>query len=206
MQFKRWFIWLCLVLLLSGEIFLFVANRQKDAAQTALAAAQLQVAQLRAELDQYQSSNVVVRLSDLERLRRENSSLSASLSAVQGAITNLQSTNTVLATQLYLARHALGMQQQHLQELQTENQEVRAVAGSAVDDRNTCIDNLREIEAAKQQWALENDKSDAAIPGVQDLLPYLRDNVFPACPAGGIYVINAVGIPATCSVTGHTLP
>ena len=40
---------------------------------------------------------------------------------------------------------------------------------------NTCINNLRQIDAAKQQWALENSKTDDAVPTALELLPYLRD-------------------------------
>jgi hypothetical protein len=71
---------------------------------------------------------------------------------------------------------------------------------------NACINNLRQIDAAKQQWALENDKTADAVPSAQDLLPYLSNLVFPVCPSGGTYTINAVGVPPTCSVPGHVLP
>ena len=71
---------------------------------------------------------------------------------------------------------------------------------------NACINNLRQIDAAKQQSALENDKTADAVPSAQDLLPYLSNLVFPVCPSGGTYTINAVGVPPTCSVPGHVLP
>jgi cytochrome c-type biogenesis protein CcmH/NrfF len=32
MKLKNWVLWLCVVVLLAGEFFLFSANRQKDAA------------------------------------------------------------------------------------------------------------------------------------------------------------------------------
>jgi len=71
---------------------------------------------------------------------------------------------------------------------------------------NACINNLRQIDAAKQQWALENDRPANAVPTAADLLPYFRDGLFPACPVGGVYSLNAVGLPPTCSVPGHSLP
>jgi hypothetical protein len=77
---------------------------------------------------------------------------------------------------------------------------------SAVTQLNTCINNLRQIDAAKQQWALENDKTADTIPPAQDLLQYLSNMVFPVCPSGGTYTINAVGVPPTCSIPGHVLP
>jgi hypothetical protein len=71
---------------------------------------------------------------------------------------------------------------------------------------NACINNLRLIEAAKQQWALDNSKTDDDIPNALELLPYFQNDVFPTCPAGGTYTINAVGVPPTCSIPGHALP
>ena len=70
--------------------------------------------------------------------------------------------------------------------------------------RNACINNLRQLDAAKQQWALENGKKGTDIPTKEDLLPYLRS--WPVCPAGGTYTIGAVDEPPTCSIPGHELP
>jgi hypothetical protein len=38
------------------------------------------------------------------------------------------------------------------------------------------------------------------------LLPYFKDGVIPACPAGGTYTLNAVGELPSCTVPGHVLP
>ena len=38
-----------------------------------------------------------------------------------------------------------------------------------------------------------------------DLLPYLSNNVFPDCPAGGVYSINRVDQVPTCSIPSHAL-
>ena len=105
------------------------------------------------------------------------------------------------------------LQQDHLQQLQTENQQVAAAAQQTTTDvdeataeRNACINNLRQIDAAKNQWALENNKATGAIPSEQDVIPYLKDNLMPVCPSGGIYLIGAIGVPPTCSIPGHVLP
>jgi hypothetical protein len=72
--------------------------------------------------------------------------------------------------------------------------------------RNTCIANLREIAAAKQKWALENNKSEADTPMRSDLLAYFKGSQFPNCPAQGKYTMNPIGTPPECSVSGHQLP
>jgi hypothetical protein len=69
--------------------------------------------------------------------------------------------------------------------------------------RNACINNLRQLDAAKQQWALEKGKTPTDVPTMNDLTPYLRS--VPHCPAGGSYTLNAVNTPPTCSIPGHEL-
>jgi hypothetical protein len=83
-----------------------------------------------------------------------------------------------------------------------------------------CVNNLRQIDAAKQIWAMEHHNSLDATPTIADLTPYLnrrQSRDFPQCPLGGIYRINAVKDPPTCSFvllypppgqwgTNHTLP
>src|SRR5688572_14540943 len=46
-----------------------------------------------------------------------------------------------------------------------------------------CISNLRQIESATQQWALELKKSPTAPVTEADVTPYMKR--VPVCPAGG---------------------
>ncbi len=73
-----------------------------------------------------------------------------------------------------------------------------------VSQRNACINNLRQIDAAKQQWALEKGKQPTDVPTWDDLKPYLFQ--IPHCPAGGTYTLNAVSERPQCSIAGHALP
>ena len=72
--------------------------------------------------------------------------------------------------------------------------------------RTACVNNLRQLDGAKQQWALENQKGGAETPTEADLKPYLREGM-PTCPAGGNYTINALNADPTCSraADGHVL-
>jgi hypothetical protein len=70
--------------------------------------------------------------------------------------------------------------------------------------RNACINNLRQIEGAKQSWALGQKKSDGdpvTMPDISNFLPANPLN----CPKGGLYQINPVGEAPTCSIPGHEL-
>ncbi|MDW8381313.1 MAG: type II secretion system protein [Verrucomicrobiota bacterium] len=75
-----------------------------------------------------------------------------------------------------------------------------------------CINNLRLIDGAKQQWALENNQGPTAVPDEQDITPYLgraAGGTYPTCPANGQYTIGAVNVKPTCSITTpipHVLP
>lgn len=71
---------------------------------------------------------------------------------------------------------------------------------------NSCINNLRQIDAAKEQWALEAAKKngdEASIPGISQ---YIKGNKLPVCPQGGTYKVNAIGANPECSFPGHQLP
>jgi prepilin-type N-terminal cleavage/methylation domain-containing protein len=73
-----------------------------------------------------------------------------------------------------------------------------------------CINNLRQIEAAVQQVAIEQGKHIGdTINYPDDVTPYIKLNSagsIPCCPAGGVYSLQTVGtIPqAVCSL-GNTV-
>ena len=71
---------------------------------------------------------------------------------------------------------------------------------------NACINNLRMIDGAKQQWALEHRKALSDTPTQSEVAAYLRDGQLPVCPGGGTYTINTVGKEPTCSISNHRLP
>ena len=91
------------------------------------------------------------------------------------------------------------------------------VKARATSQANACINNLRQIDAAANQWALEQHKTTGAtITLATDLTPYIKLNSagsIPGCPAGGTYAVGQLGnIPQeTCSLAntvtpGHYLP
>ena len=76
---------------------------------------------------------------------------------------------------------------------------------------NACVNNLRLIASAKDQWALEQHKTTNDEPTWKELLPYVGygpKNLLPRCPSGGIYTIGRIGEPPKCSIGGrnHSLP
>src|SRR5471032_1680745 len=65
------------------------------------------------------------------------------------------------------------------------------VKARATSQANACINNLRQIDAAANQWALEKGKqTGATITLATDLTPYIKLNSsgsLPPCPANGTY-------------------
>lgn len=84
--------------------------------------------------------------------------------------------------------------------------------------KNTCINNLRLIDGAIQQWALENNKNSTDNVSLGALTVYLGRggsgtiNVpgGTVCPSGGTYSATTVNSKPTCSLgaapTLHVLP
>jgi prepilin-type N-terminal cleavage/methylation domain-containing protein len=93
------------------------------------------------------------------------------------------------------------------------------VRARTTSQQNACINNLRLIDAAKQQWALEQSQGSTATPAGTDLQPYLghgSSGELPSCPAdpAGAWAssysasINTISVKPTCSISSatHVLP
>lgn len=72
--------------------------------------------------------------------------------------------------------------------------------------QNACINNLRQLDGAKEQWALENKKTQTDTPTFADLIgtdKFIK--TMPSCPSNGAYTLNDMVHKPTCSVPDHTL-
>lgn len=215
---KRWFSWLCLALMVVAEILLFQAVREKDTALVDLRSAQVEMRQMQKDLDELKNSSTGLQAAEISRLRKQTELLTAKASALQKNVEQLQIARQEADQHLATARKALQMQQDHLQQLSAENQQARSAAQMQqsqqtdmleASQRNACINHLRQIDAAKNQWALENNKSAGNPITAQDIAPYIKldaNGNIPDCPAGGTYTIGAVGEVPTCSIPDHVLP
>jgi prepilin-type N-terminal cleavage/methylation domain-containing protein len=71
---------------------------------------------------------------------------------------------------------------------------------------NACINNLHQIDGAKEQWALETKAAANAPVTLANVSPYLKGGT--NCPLGSAdYTIGNVGVLPTCpnAALGHTL-
>ena len=78
---------------------------------------------------------------------------------------------------------------------------------------NSCVNNLRQIEAAKQQWALDTKQGANVVVTYDEISPYLKNAV--SCPTAGTdtsfsgsYDPRDVGNPVVCKISPvtHVLP
>jgi prepilin-type N-terminal cleavage/methylation domain-containing protein len=67
-----------------------------------------------------------------------------------------------------------------------------------------CVTNLRRIDGAKEQWALDTRASSGATgPALTTLVgaaAYIKAT--PTCPSGGSYTVNSMGTDPACNATG----
>ena len=204
MNLKRWFVVACLALTLVAEFFLFQARHARDSVKAELVSSQVALHQAQGELEDLKNSNAGLQASEILRLRKLNEIITNQLVEARASLAELKSEYEQTADHLVTARRALKLQQQHIEELEVQKSTI-VVAGVAVIQQNRCNDNLRQIDLAKQEWALDKNKPQDAIPTERDLLPYLKNGVMPACPGGGIYLINSVSEFPVCSLPGHGL-
>jgi type II secretion system protein G len=67
---------------------------------------------------------------------------------------------------------------------------------------NACRSNLRQIQAAKEQWAMATNQGPTATPGWDNLVPdFIQQQ--PSCPSGGTYTIGNMSTNPTCSIGGN---
>ena len=201
----------------------------KDAELATQRAKELEAA--RAELEQLKAKGSPAQAEEIARLKKENQELLRLRNQVRQLLDEkkqLSQQAQSAATQVEQAR-ALAQQaqaraqqaqaqatqtqaqaQQFAQPLSPEEQAAiaRYAALPSADQTtlaNACVNYLRQIDGAKQQWALENRKNAAAVPVALELAPYFKDGLIPKCPAGGTYILGSVGTPPRCSIPGHAL-
>lgn len=199
--------WILVLGLSVGFAAVFVKSNAKDAELTKLRETAKEVEQLRAdaaaaqEKAQVPDDQVMVSRKDKEELIR-----------LRGEIGKLRTDNQKLTKDVAALQSRAESARAQADDATRQAEAARVQAAAAMNanratsregQRDSCINNLRQIDAAKQQWAVEHNKQVNSVPTPEEIAPYLKNGVMPACPAGGVYTINAVGQPPACSIPGH---
>ena len=215
--------WLCVVVLAVGLGLVYSASQKKDAELAALRQDSQQLEQLRVELEEMKKTQSQGGSDELARLRKDNEDLLR----LRNEVGQLRKEKQQLATQVQTAQSQAQGAQAQVEVLRTNPAPasamgqpnaaaLEAIAARYGLDRSLtpqqqmqavgCINNLRQIDVAKQVWATDKQKPPGTLLTAADLAPYLGPNGLPVCPAAGVYTLNPVGIPAICNIPGHVLP
>lgn len=188
---------------------------QKELATTRaeLAAAREQMKQLQADApDTKEVTKLRAQVREAESLRKE----AEELPKLRGEVTQLRKDKAVFeqakAENAQLREWAIRLQAENAA-VRGQNQSLAQAAASPAATAQTeqtwkalCIENLKQIDGAIQQWALENKKQATDSVELKGILPYLRGSLLPLCPASGNYSPGStVSAVPTCTVPGHTL-
>ena len=65
-----------------------------------------------------------------------------------------------------------------------------------------CVTNMGQIEAAKEQWSMENFADIGSPCDSTDITVYFKKG-FPVCPGSGVYTVNPIGSNVVCSIAGE---
>lgn len=168
--------------------------QQAATLQTQLDEAQKQVASLNDQIASMQKDNQdLLRLrNQVRQLTDEKQQLTKQLETSQSQVERSQA--EVQRVQASTAASAQAIAEQKILQMKQEQSVV-----------SNCINNLRQIQAAKQQWAADQHKSPDSVPTPPDIAPYFPNRMLPQCPGGGSYTLNAVNVMPTCSLPGHVL-
>ena len=71
--------------------------------------------------------------------------------------------------------------------------------------QNACINNLRQIDSAKEQWAMAAHKKKGDAVTKNDIDEYIKGGAPQTCPGGGTYTYNPIGTAPTCDITDPTI-
>jgi hypothetical protein len=201
--------WLCVVGLVIGLGWVYSAGQKKDAELATLREESQQLQKLRADLEEAKGSHTQAASDELTRLRKDNEDVLR----LRNEVRQLRNEKQQLATQVQTAQAQAQGAQAQVQALRAPPAPTPAPGQPGIPAQTpeqqqaaVCINNLRLIDGAKQQWALEKQKPAGALLIAADLAPYLKTPALPACPAGGIYTLNPVGISPLCNIPGHALP
>ncbi|MDB6025008.1 MAG: hypothetical protein JWM68_1231 [Verrucomicrobiales bacterium] len=204
-----------LVLMLAGAHFLvFQDSKRKGSEVQELKKQVAELTAVKAEVEELRQS--AIKPEEVARLRKDN----AEVYQLRNKVSQLQkevSTGAIQARQVPATANAAEAAYEktgvltpgQLQQVIRENQQLRSEAQEFQVLRqretvNSCINNLRQLDGATDQWAIENKKANGDLVTANDISPYLKK--YPQCASGGTYTVGPVGTSPTCTTPGHALP
>src|ERR1039458_5322864 len=165
--------WLCVVVLAVGLGLVYSASQKKDPELAALRQDSQQLEQLRVELEEMKKTQSQGGSDELARLRKDNEDLLR----LRNEVGQLRKEKQQLTAQVQTAQAQAQVQAQRATPAQAPAPGQLDPAAQAAFNARTgvtaqipeqqqaavCINNLRLIDGAKQQWAVEKQKPSGAL-------------------------------------------
>jgi hypothetical protein len=194
--------WLLFVVAAAGAVFFYKGDQSKSAELTKLQTQVSELETVRAEVERLKQNQIAPE--ELARLKEGKDELLR----LRNQVRQLAADKSQLGQQALAAKSAAEQAQAQAQALTRAQEQIVAKAQEQAGTAtlNACLNQLRQLDAAKQQWALEQQKTAEAVPTDKDLAPYLPGQTLPPCPSGGKYTLGNLTALPTCSVPGHVLP
>jgi len=200
----KYLAWLLVVALAIAAGLLYNSNQQQAAELAQLRSDSQELEQLRTSQAGTNQSQTQAASDELTRLREENKDVLR----LRNQIREISDQNAQLTLQAQTA-------QAQVQSVQAQAEATRTTAAQALAQAQqlestsrtqaqigTCVTNLRQIDAAIRQWAVDNRKPPGTRATAADIIRYLGGTM-PPCPAGGVYNLGGVGVPTSCSFPAH---
>ena len=228
MSLKSILPWVCVLGLGAGLAWVYAAGQKKDADLAALRAEYEELQKQAATAEEAKKTQSQAESDELTNLRKDREELLR----LRNEVRQLRGDKQHLSAQLQTAETQAQGAQAQLQTFRANAAQPgapgqpNAAADAALRARYgvqpvnseqaqmaACINNLRMIDGAKQQWALETKQATNATPGITDISAYLRNSV--TCPSGGAsatfgssYTMNDVSTKPACKIlpATHVLP
>jgi prepilin-type N-terminal cleavage/methylation domain-containing protein len=70
--------------------------------------------------------------------------------------------------------------------------------------QNACINNLRIVDAGKEQYAMAARLTDGNTINTDSVNEYVKGGTTPICPGGGTYAYENIGSQPECTITTPT--
>jgi len=207
MNLKSLLPWVVVLGLLIGLGWLYAMSQKQEVELTMLREDSQQLQKLRGEIEEASTTRAKAESEELRRLRNEVNQLRTekqqlaaqvqkAQAQAQGAQAQVEALRTIPGQPALPGQPAVAAPTATVRPGPTPSNPEQAQAAA-------CVNNLRLIDGAEQQWALEKQKPAGALLTSADLAPYLKSNAVPVCPAGGVYTLNPVGVMPICNIPGH---
>ena len=73
--------------------------------------------------------------------------------------------------------------------------------------QKACVSNLKQLQSACEQYAMDNKLSGTATIAIGDITGSSKYiTVAPTCPAGGAYTVSSADVDPTCGYTSADYP